>query len=129
MASRSGEFVVLLREEIGVDVAVIVKTAATLEAIVKGNPIPSKDLEHSRFLVAFAQERGDLAGLSPLADAVEPPERFAIGKDAAYLHCANGILKSRAGEALLGRRGTKVTTRNYATTLKMLALAQAERHA
>jgi uncharacterized protein (DUF1697 family) len=129
MASRAGQFVVLLREEVGVDVTVIVKIVATLEAIVKGNPIPSKDLEHSRFLVAFAQERGDLAGLSPLADTVAPPERFAIGKDAAYPYCANGILQSKAGEALLGRRGAKVTTRNLATTLKLLALAQAERPA
>jgi uncharacterized protein (DUF1697 family) len=129
MASRAGQFVVLLREEVGVDVTVIVKTVATMEAIVRGNPIPSKDLEHSLLLVAFAQERGELAGLSHLADAVAPPERFAIGKDAAYLYCANGILQSKAGESLLGRRSAKVTTRNLATTLKLLALAQAERPA
>jgi uncharacterized protein (DUF1697 family) len=116
-----------LREKLGVDVSVIVKTAKTLEAIVTSNPIASKDLEHSRFLVAFTQEAGDLAALAPAAKSIVPPERFAIGKDAAYLYCANGILQSKAGSALLGKLGAKITSRNLATTLKLLALAESER--
>jgi uncharacterized protein (DUF1697 family) len=58
-----------------------------------------------------------------IASFATPPERFAIGRHAAYLHCAEGILKSKAGEALLGRIGRRATTRNLATTLKLLALA------
>ena len=118
-----------LREDVGVEVEVIVKSAETLGAIVTGNPIPTADLEHSRFLVLFTQEAGDLAALAPIAGAIEPPERFAIGEDAAYLYCANGILESKAGKAMLGKRGATVTTRNLATTLKLLALARAGRPA
>ncbi|MEX8500212.1 MAG: hypothetical protein AB3X40_07370, partial [Leptothrix ochracea] len=51
-----------------------------------------------------------------------PPEQFLIGKNAAYLHCATGILESKAGEALLGKAGKSVTTRNWATVLKLQAL-------
>jgi uncharacterized protein (DUF1697 family) len=43
-------------------------------------------------------------------------------KHAAYLHCASGIVESKAGEALLGKAGTSATTRNWATTLKLYAL-------
>ena len=39
-----------------------------------------------------------------------------------YLHCANGLLESRAGEALLGKVGKGVTSRNWGTTLKLAAL-------
>ena len=63
----------------------------------------------------------ELAAIEPL---IKPPERFAIGKHAAYLYCGDGILKSKAGEALLGKGGRRATTRNFATTLKLLALAE-----
>jgi uncharacterized protein (DUF1697 family) len=55
-----------------------------------------------------------------------PPERFAIGKKAAYLLCAAGILESKAGEALLGKTGklATATSRNWATVLKLQALAR-----
>ena len=55
---------------------------------------------------------------------VEPPEEFAIGRHAAYLYCARGILESKAGEAMLGKPGRAATTRNWATTLKLQALAR-----
>ena len=45
------------------------------------------------------------------------------GKDAAYLLCARGILESNAGEALLGKLGKSATSRNWATVLKLQALA------
>ena len=51
-----------------------------------------------------------------------PPERLHIGGHAAYLHCAGGILESKAGSALLGKLGREVTTRNWATVLKLKAL-------
>jgi len=44
-------------------------------------------------------------------------------KHAAYLLCAKGILESKAGEAILGKAGKLATTRNWATTLKLQALA------
>jgi uncharacterized protein (DUF1697 family) len=49
-----------------------------------------------------------------------------IGKHAAYLHCARGILESEVGSALLGKAGRAVTTRNWATTLKLEALLRGE---
>ena len=58
------------------------------------------------------------------AELVGPSEHFLLGKHAAYLHCPNGILQSQAGEALLGKVGTKVTTRNWATVLKLQKLTE-----
>jgi uncharacterized protein (DUF1697 family) len=53
--------------------------------------------------------------------------RTLLARHAAYLHCANGILESKAGAALLGNVGRAATTRNLATTLKLLALAEKSR--
>lgn len=112
-----------IASELGVEVAVIVKSAGELAAIVSDCPIPVDAADHSRFLVAFAQDAGALDGLAAIGPLVVPPERFVRGRQAAYLWCANGILQSKAGAALLGKAGRSATTRNWATVLKLHALA------
>jgi uncharacterized protein (DUF1697 family) len=110
-------------EHLAVDVPVIVKSAKQLNAIISENPFSAAATDHSRLLVAFTQDEEDLPTLKSIEALVAPPEGFVVGKHAAYLHCANGILESKAGEALLGRAGKAATTRNWATTLKIHALA------
>jgi uncharacterized protein (DUF1697 family) len=122
-AQHAAQIAAALREQLGIDAPVIVKSAAELEAIVAGNPIDTATADPSRLLVAFAPDAAGLAGLAPIEALVAAPERFVLGRHAAYLHCPQGVLQSRAGEALLGRAGRGITTRNWATTLKLRALA------
>ena len=112
-----------LAERLAVEVPVIVKSRDELAAIVDGCPIAVEESEHARLLVAFAQEAKALRTLAAIEPLVVPPERFAIGRGAAYLFCARGILASKAGEALLGRVGRSATTRNWATVVKLRAAA------
>jgi uncharacterized protein (DUF1697 family) len=107
----------------GFEVPVVVKSADELNAIVEDNTLAPLEEHHSRFLVVFAQTADPLARLQGLEDAVQPPERLLLGAHAAYLYCANGILESKAAEAVLGKSGKAVTTRNWATVLKLHALA------
>ncbi len=105
--------------QLGLEVPVIVKSAAELEAIVAEDPIKAETSEHSRCLVAFAQDSKALSSLVVIEPLVLAPERFVIGRHAAYLYCAAGILQSQAGKALLGKPGIVATTRNYATVLRL----------
>lgn len=105
------------------DVPVIVVTAQELAAIVAACPLDAESADPSRLLVAFAQDACALAALEALRPLLAPTEQFGISPQAAYLHCAGGILESRAGKALLGRAGREVTTRNWATVRKLQALA------
>ena len=109
----------LLQESFGVSVVVVVKSSAEFLAAVAENPFVLPEKEHSRMLVAFAQGQAATQSLSVLTPMVRPPERFHIGSHAAYLHCASGILESKVGSALLGKVGREVTTRNWATVLKL----------
>jgi uncharacterized protein (DUF1697 family) len=111
-----------LRSTFGFDVAVVVKTARTFRIIVSGNKLVSKSVNPSQLLVAFAQTSQTLKALAPITQAVRPPEQFLLGPHAAYLHCPNGILESKVAEALLGRAGSGITTRNWATVLKLQEL-------
>ena len=66
-----------------------------------------------------------IASLEVLRPMLAANEALLLGKHAAWLHCANGILKSAAGEAVLGkvgRSGRGFTTRNWATVEKIRAL-------
>jgi uncharacterized protein (DUF1697 family) len=111
-----------LFESMGVQVATVVKSSAEFATAVAANPITVPEADHSKLLVTFAQDRATLLALEPIQALVQPPERLAVGKEAAYLYCASGILASKAGAALLGRTGQSVTTRNWATTLKLASL-------
>ncbi len=112
-----------ISSRLGVDAPVIVKSARELAAIVAENPIETAADLHSRLLVAFVQDARALSSLAAIEALVVPPERHAAGKHAAYLLCAAGILESKAGAALLGKAGRSATTRNWATVLKLHALA------
>jgi len=111
-----------LQESLGVGVLVVVKSSADFLAVVAEQPFALPENDHSRLLVAFAPSQAATQGLSVLLPMLQPPERLHIGSQAAYLHCAGGILESKAGSALLGKLGRAVTTRNWATVLKLKAL-------
>lgn len=117
---------VALVEQLGVQVQVVVKSAADFQAVVAENTLAPAEDQHSRFLVAFAQEQAAIDALAALRPLARAPERFLIGKHAAYLHCARGILESAVGAALLGKAGRAVTTRNWATTLKLATWLRGE---
>lgn len=112
-----------ISDQLKVEVPVIVRSASELAAIIAESPIKAGADEHPRFLVAFVQDTKALSGLTAIEPLVIPPEQFAVGKNAAYLLCAKGILESNAGAALLGKAGKSATTRNWATVLKLQALA------
>ena len=114
-----------LAKSMEVNAATVVKSNTEFTAAVAANPITVPVGEHAKFLVAFANEGAALSGLQAIQALVQPPERFVIGQHAAYLYSAAGILESKAGAALLGKIGKSVTTRNWATTLKLLSLCGA----
>ncbi len=124
-AQHAGAIAAAIAAQMNVDVPVIVKSAKELAAIVAENPLAGNAADHSRLLVAFAQDDKALATLDAITALVLPPEQFVLGNHAAYLDCVSGILESKAGDALLGKIGkaANATTRNWATVLKLYALA------
>jgi uncharacterized protein (DUF1697 family) len=108
-----------LHHTLGFDVPVVVKSCRNFHAIVSGNELNSGVINPSRLLVAFAQTTAALKALAPVSKAVRTPDRFILGTKAAYLYCPAGILESEAAKTLLGGAGYVVTTRNWATVLKL----------
>ena len=81
--------------------------------------------DHSRLLVALTGDGKSLASVKALTRGEWGDEKIHVGKHAAYLWCANGILDSKAATALLKGLGGTGTTRNWATINKIHALMKA----
>ncbi len=111
-----------LQQGLKVDVPVIVKSADEFAAIEAGNVLADETLDPSRLLVAFATSSKDLEAVAGLSELVRPPEKLCLGAHALYLWCPDGVLQSSAAEALLGKRGQALTTRNWGTVTKIGAL-------
>ena len=106
----------------GVDALVIVKSSKDLAAIVAGNELGKVATDPSRLLVAITNDNKSLKPVEALAGAAWGDDRIHVGRHAAYLWCANGVLESEALEALLkGLKGAG-TTRNWTTLNKIHAL-------
>lgn len=121
-STHAASIAVALQQTLHINTPVIVKSAAELAAIVSASPILPPDAGHSRYLVAFAADTGALVALTPLQTLAQAPDRFIVTPVAAFLHCPGGLLTSPVGKALLGKAGRHITTRNWATVLKLRSL-------
>lgn len=115
----AGQIRAAVAQKLGVDAAVILKTADEWAAIAAPHGIDEAD-DPSRLLVAVTADAATLQAAAGIA--TQGDERFVVTAHAAYLWCAHGILPSKAGVALLKKLGDGGTTRNWATVEKINAL-------
>ena len=88
------------------------------------NPLLGVAEDPARHLVAVLADPNDRPKLEALAGEDSAPEVLAVGYRVAYLWCAGGILESRLLTAIGRAFRDAVTTRNWATILKLRALAE-----
>ncbi|TWI64242.1 uncharacterized protein (DUF1697 family) [Pseudoduganella lurida] len=122
-ATRIEEALVL---KLGVGSRVTVLDAQQLDDVVADNPLGAIAVDPARLMVSVFSNPADRAKLEPLAHQPWEPEAFALGRWAAYIWCADGVLASRAAAAMGKLLGDGVTTRNWATISKLHALARAD---
>jgi uncharacterized protein (DUF1697 family) len=112
-----------LAEQLGISSRVTVLDAAELAGIVKGNPLLDGIDNPSRLLVAVLASKSDCKLLKPLLDEEWAPDALALGERVAYIWCPRGISESQLAESVGRIAGDAVTSRNWATILKLHALA------
>jgi uncharacterized protein (DUF1697 family) len=127
MTKDAGDLAERIEKELaaktGVSARATVITAAEFATIVRKNPLLAVADNPSRFLVSFLNRPADAKALKPLVKQDWSPEALAVGSRAAYLWCANGVLESPLWSAVGKVVRDGVTSRNWATVLKLQALA------
>jgi uncharacterized protein (DUF1697 family) len=109
----------------GFSAPVAVVSARELKKIMAENPLLHVAEDFSRHFVAFAPEGRALLALRPLLEQPWKPDVLAITPRAAYLWCKAGAIDSKLSQVFGRKAGGTVTLRNWATVLKIAALAAA----
>jgi len=113
-----------MTEKLGVSARVVVIEAEELDLAAAENPFADEEtLDPSRLLLAVLADPSDRKHLESMLAEDWGADRFALGTRVAYLCCAGGILESRLPGALAKALKDGVTSRNWATWLKLQALA------
>jgi uncharacterized protein (DUF1697 family) len=118
-----------LEAEKGISVSVMVLTSLELAAITAANTLLEIADTPSRLLVGILRDRADADRLADIAKADWGDERIALGGKnasagrAVYMWMPAGVIDSRLNAAVAKALGDRVTARNWATMLKLQALA------
>ena len=124
VAKISSAIQVAILKKCGFSTSVMVVTAEYLDRIIEENPLLHLAKDHARHLVAFVADAKHLEPLRPLLEDTWAPDALAMTQRAAYLWCSAGLLESKMSQAFSRKAGTTITTRNWATVLKLQAAAK-----
>jgi uncharacterized protein (DUF1697 family) len=109
-----------------VEARVVVLTAAEMAKVVADNSLLEMADDPSRLIVAVPLNAADMSKLDPLVSQDWDDDAVALGKRAAYLWCSGGIIESRLLKSVSRALKEAVTTRNWATILKLHQLLAAK---
>jgi uncharacterized protein (DUF1697 family) len=111
-----------LEEQLRLKSRVTVITAKQLETIMQQNPLLDAGDNPSRLHVAFLRDKSARTRLQPLTEQDWGPDALAIGANAAYLWCPNGMTNSDLPLAVDKLLRDDVTVRTWGTVSKIAAL-------
>jgi uncharacterized protein (DUF1697 family) len=124
VAKISSSMHAAIAEECGFSASVMVITAEYLNRIIAENPLLQIANDPARHLVAFVTDANHLEPLRPMLKEIWTPDALAITQRAAYLWCSSGLIDSRLSQAFTRKARATITTRNWATVLKLQAAAR-----
>ena len=106
--------------ELGLDVAVVVRTRAEIAAVRKRDPLHDVAVDPSRYLVTFMAAKPTAAQVRAFDGDAFPPERAVIAGGELYQWCPDGIHLSRLSKSWSAATGNAVgTARNWNTVGKI----------
>jgi uncharacterized protein (DUF1697 family) len=115
-----------IRRAHGLDVPVLVRNSAELDAVVKRNPFARARADQKALHVTFLAGKPKQALVDALDPAVSPPDELHVAGREVYLLCPNGYGRSKLSNAFFEKSLDAVaTTRNWRTVTTLAELAGA----
>jgi uncharacterized protein (DUF1697 family) len=110
-----------IKATFGMEVAVLVRTAAELASVVDSNPFVGR-ADASELHATFVAAAPPAAKIAAVDRDACAPDEFAVGDRVIYLRLRNGVMGSRLPDwdRVLGLR---TTTRNWNTTTRLREMA------
>ncbi len=108
----------------GLDVTVLLRTGAELDAIASGNPFLGRGPDFSRLHVVFLREPPAPDRIARLDPTRSPGDEFHVGEREVYLRLPAGAGRTKLTLAYFERTlGVEGTARNWNTLLELRELA------
>lgn len=113
----------LIKENIGADLKIVVRTNEQLKRVLSGNPFTNGE-DISRVFFVFFASRPSRQEAVNLMDEDYGSEKLVIDSDAAYMYIPGSAARSRLSNVALEKKlGVAATTRNYNTLRKLIELS------
>jgi uncharacterized protein (DUF1697 family) len=109
-------------EHFGFSCRVSVLSAEEISEIIDANPLGKLADNPSRLMVSVLLDPAQRKKLVPLTREKWHPEALGLGDRASYLWCPDGVIDSKVFKAIDKAMGDGITTRNWATMLKLHAM-------
>ena len=112
-----------LTEALGQPIDVVIRSARELRSVLESNPFVGRVPDPKKLHVVFLNHEPDRSRLDTVDAARFVPDEFAVGAREVYLHCPDGLGRSKLPPAI----GTKLapltaTVRNWNTVTKLAEL-------
>ena len=112
-----------LKQRLGLDVPLLIRTDDELGLVIKNNPFAGRNEE--RLHVTFLHEVPGVFPLDRINKAVGKGEAFSMAEREVYLFCPNGYGQTKLSNTFFERElKTTATTRNWRTTKSLLSLTE-----
>jgi uncharacterized protein (DUF1697 family) len=110
----------------GFPVPFVLRTARELAAIAGNNPFLAEGEDPSALHVVFASGPISARAARALDPDRSPPDRFRVAGDVVFLHCPNGVARTKlTADWFDTSLGLTTTVRNWRTVLALRELAGA----
>lgn len=114
----------LILDHFGYQIPVVTRTAEDLKKVGEANPFVQTGAETDRMYVMFLADEPESGLVRSLDPDRSPGDEYAVLGREIYLHCPNGIARSKLTNGYFDSRlATTSTTRNWKTTLKLVEMA------
>ena len=115
----------IVESRFGLDIAVVVRSAAEMAALVKSDPLAGVAVDPKRHLVTFLSDKPPAHVVEALRRAAASHEQVAVfGREIHSWHPA-GFARSPLWGRLAARSlGVTATSRNWSTVTALLAMAE-----
>lgn len=111
-------------QQLGIEVPVVMRSAAELEQVLRNNPFLGKTRETHCLHVAFLATTPTRTQITALDKQSCAPDQFIVVGDTIFLSLQNGVAKTKLTNKYFDAKFTTTTTvRNWNTVQKLAELA------
>jgi uncharacterized protein (DUF1697 family) len=113
-----------IKEDLGLDVRVLIRTPAEVEKVIARNPFATPRTDPKSLYITFLAEPPTKERVRAVSDFEAPPDKFHVDGREVFLCCPNGYGRSKLNNTFWERKlAIDATTRNWKSVQACLELA------